>query len=96
MKLYLIHCGYYDSEVGGGLYESHINYFVCAESFDAARAKAKLIPEFAAKRMHIDGLQEIQAVGGYDLHLKENPSLEGSSQIINFKHRDLAPKPSPT
>ncbi len=96
MKLYLIHCGYYDAEVGGGLFESHINYFVCADSFESARINAKLIPEFAAKRMHIDGLQEIQAVGGFDILLKENQSLKGSSQIINFKHRDLAPKPPST
>lgn len=93
MKLYLVHCGYYDSEVSDGLYESHVNYFVSAESFEDARMQAKLIPEFQQKRMHIDGLQEIQVVNGFRVKLEQDISLENKTQIINFKHRDLAPKP---
>lgn len=93
MKLYLVHCGFYDNEVCDGLYESHVNFFVSAESFEEARAKAKALPEFQAKRMHVDGLQEIQAVSGFKVHLEHDLSLDGQTQIINFKHRDLAPKP---
>lgn len=95
MKLYLVHCGFYDSEVCDGLYESHVNFFVSAKSFDEARAKAKQLPEFAAKRMHIDGLQEIQAVNGFRVRMEYDPSLGNQTQIVNFKHRDLAPKPQP-
>jgi hypothetical protein len=92
MKLYLVHCGFYDTEVCDGLYESHVNFFVSAESFEDARAKAKLFPEFQAKRMHVDGLQEVQAVGGFRLLLEQDPSLGGQTRIVNYKYRDLAPK----
>jgi hypothetical protein len=93
MKLYLVHCGYYDSEVCDGLYESHVNFFISAESFEEARVQAKKIPEFQNKKMHVDGLQEIQSVNGFRVHLEHDASLENKTQIINFKHRDLAPKP---
>ena len=49
MKVYLVHCGFYDPELCEGLYEGHVNFFVAAESFDDARAKAKLIPEFKVR-----------------------------------------------
>ncbi len=92
MKLYLVHCGFYDAEICDGLYESHVNFFVSAGSFEEARAQAKLIPEFQSKRMHIDGLQEIYSVNGFRVHLEHDASLESQTRIINFKHRDLAPK----
>ena len=88
-----MHCGFYDSEICDGLYESHVNFFVSAESFEDARAKAKLIPEFQAKRMHVDGLQEIHAVSGFKVKLEHDENLNNKTEIINFKHRDLAPKP---
>jgi len=94
MNLYLVHCGFYDTEVCDGLYESHVNFFVSAETFEDARAKAKSIPEFQAKRMHVDGLQEIQAVNGFRVHLEPDATLLNQTHIINFKHRDLAPKPT--
>lgn len=94
MKLYLVHCGFYDLEICDGLYESHVNFFVVAESFDDARAKAKLIPEFRAKKMHIDGLQEIVAVGGHRIQLEEAFELQGETVILNHRHRDLSPKTS--
>lgn len=93
MKLYLVHCGFYDTNLCDGLYESHVNYFVAAESFEDARAKAKLIPAFKEKRMHVDGLQEISAVDGRRITLQEDASLANQTVIINHKHRDLAPKP---
>lgn len=76
-----------------GLYESHVNFFVSAESFEDAKARAKQIPEFQSKKMHVDGLQEIQSVDGFRVHLEMEPGLEGKTKVINFKHRDLAPKP---
>ena len=96
MKLYLIHCGFYDSELCGGLYESHVNFFVAGENFDDARTKAKLILEFKTKHMHIDGLQEINAVAGLKVVLEADASLQGQTIVINHKHRDLAPKPAVT
>ena len=90
-KLYLVHCGFYDNEICDGLYESHVNFFVAATNFEDARKKAKEIPEFQKKRMHVDGLQEIQAVDGFSIALTEDTQLAGQTLITNFKHRDLAP-----
>ena len=45
MKLYLIHAGYYNSKIMGGLYEQHTNYFVLGESVERAKKKAMEIPE---------------------------------------------------
>ena len=93
MNLYLVHCGFYDSEVCDGLYGSHVNFFVAAESFEDARLRAKAIPEFSKRKMHIDGLQAVHAVAGYKVSLQKDDQLEGQSVIVNHKHRDLAPKP---
>jgi hypothetical protein len=96
MKLFLVHCGYYDSEVLDGNYESHVNFFVAASDFDDARARVKLLPDFVRKRMHVDGLQEVQAVSGYRLALQEDSALQGATVLLSNKHRDLAPKkPAP-
>lgn len=95
LKLYLVHCGFYDPELQDGIYESHVNLLVPATSFEEARANAKLDPDFQKKRMHVDGLQEIEAVRGYRVALREDPALEGKSRIVSNRHRDLAPKPAP-
>jgi hypothetical protein len=92
MKLYLVHCGFYDSEICDGLYEGHVNYFVVAESFEEAKVRAKELTEFKNKKMHIDGLQEIQRVNGYMIDLVYDATKEGETQIVNYKHRELAPK----
>lgn len=92
MKLFLVHCGYYDSEVCDGLYEGHVNYFIAAESFEEAKVKAKTLEEFKHKKMHVDGMQEIQVVNGHAIHLEYDKSYLDQTKIINFKHRELAPK----
>ncbi len=92
MNLYLVHCGFYDAAISDGLYESHINFFVAAENFDDAKIKAKQNSEFQNKKMHIDGLQEIQAVNGYKISLTQNSALSNQTVLVNLKHRDLAPK----
>lgn len=91
MKLYLVHCGFYDTDVCDGLFESHVNFYVVANSFEEAREKAKLLPEFKGKRMHVDGLQEVNAVNGYHVKLEADAALNGETKVVNFKHRDLAP-----
>jgi len=92
MKLYLVHCGYYDSEVMDGVYEGHVNLFVAAESFEEARAKAKQDPLFQSKRMHVDGLQQLDAIGGFRVVLEEDRALDGRSNVLTDKYRGLAPK----
>ena len=72
-KLYLVHCGYYDPKICDGLFESHANLFVVADSFDAARAEAKKLDAFQQHKMHIDGLQQINAVRGFESHSKISP-----------------------
>ena len=92
MNLYLVHCGYYDNDICDGLYESHANFFVPAKSFDDAREKLKLVSDFQTKRMHIDGLQEIQVIGGFRVRLEQDTELGEENRLINFKYRALGPK----
>ncbi len=94
MKLFLIHSGFYDPELCDGIYESHANYFVVAEDFEAARTKAKTLPDFKKKRMHIDGIQEIDIVEGFDITPVANAKHEGLTRVVSHRHRDLAPKPT--
>ncbi|MBC7693081.1 MAG: hypothetical protein H7222_15060 [Methylotenera sp.] len=92
MKLYLVHCGYYDPEISQGIYEFHVNFMVAAENFEMARANVKEKPEFKTKRMHVDGAQELEAVDGYRIELNSDASLAGESRVTPLHHRDLAPK----
>lgn len=92
MKLYLIHCGFYDADLFEAVYESHVNFFVVAENFEAARIKAKEHPEYKRKRMHVDGLQEIQVVDGWDIALSKSKS-DAKEVVISSRHRELASPP---
>ena len=91
-NLYLVHCGFYDRDISDGIFESHTNIFVAASSFEEARAKAKQEPVFQAKRMHVDGIQQIMTVQGWQVSLA--PSLQDGDRtlLISNNHRDLAPK----
>lgn len=42
--------------------------------------------------MHIDGIQLIEAVGGFVVGLNLNKSLNGQDIITNNKFQELAPK----
>ena len=44
MKLYLIHVGFYESEIMDGFYEQHSNYFVAAKNIKEAKQKARKNP----------------------------------------------------
>lgn len=92
MKLYLIHCGYYENEIMDGVYESHVNFFVVAESFEDARAKAKQNPLYQKKRMHVDGLQQLDAISGFRVTVEEDRALEGKTQVLTDRYRGLASK----
>ena len=39
MKLFLIHVGFYDTEIMEGIYEQHSNYFVVAQNITEAKKK---------------------------------------------------------
>jgi hypothetical protein len=91
VKLFLVHCGHYDVEVGDGIFEFHTNFLVAAEDFQGARARAKELPPFKSKRMHVDGIQEIEAVDGFRVELIPDSALHGESIVKSHRHRDLAP-----
>lgn len=88
MKLYLIHCGFYDEEISDGIYKFHVNIPVIAGDVDEAKQKVRLIPQFVDKHMHIDGIQAIESVDGYVISFVKNESDEESS-IECIRHRDL-------
>ncbi|GIS55113.1 hypothetical protein Ct9H90mP29_21550 [bacterium] len=83
MKLFLVHTGYYDNDISNGFYESHTNYFVVAEDIKEAKKKIKGIEEFKHKKMHIDGILEIQNIGDYSIKLKLLPKKQ-EQEIINI------------
>ncbi len=87
MRLYLVHCGFYDEEISGGIYEFHINIPVIADNVDEAKKKVRVTPQFVTKRMHIDGIQEIESVEGYKINFLKREDSETS--IKNIQHRDL-------
>jgi acyl-CoA thioesterase FadM len=95
LKLFQVHCGFYDMDVLDGVYEAHVNFVVAAETFEDARARVKLEPDFQKKKMHVDGLQLIEAVQGFRVELRADESLEGKTLVTSSRHRDLAPKKSP-
>ena len=86
MKLYLIHVGFYDLELMGGIYEQHINYFVVAENIQQAKRKAKNNTDYKEKKMHIDGIQEVNIIDGYRIKLELNNS---EINAVNYSYDDV-------
>ena len=86
MKLYLIHTGYYDQSVGDGFFEQHTNIFVVAENVYCAREKIKKNKEFVDKKMHIDGIKEIENVDGYVINILQSKEKE---KITSFNHHQV-------
>ena len=50
MKLFMVHVGFYDDEVGEGIYESHINIFVAAGNPKSAKKKIISMDKFRDKK----------------------------------------------
>mgnify|MGYP001274594786 FL=1 len=97
MKLYLIHTGYYDKNVGQGFYEQHTNILVAAKDPYSAREKVKLNKDYIDKKMHIDGIKEIENIDGYDIQLKKSNkeqkiNLFNHYQVRFLKSDDKSPK----
>ena len=78
MKLYLIHVGFYDTEIMDGLYEQHSNYFVVAENVKDAKKKARKNSTYKKKKMHIDGIHELNIIDGYSIKLVASNSTDNS------------------
>ena len=75
-KLYLIHTGYYDKNTGDGFYEQHTNILVVAKNAYSAKEKVKLNKDYMEKKMHIDGIKEIENIDGYEVQLKKTTNNE--------------------
>ncbi len=88
MKLFLVHTGYYDERISNGFYESHTNYFVVAESIKKAKNRIKKIDEFKDKKMHIDGILEVQNIGKYSIKL-EQLTLNESLPNVQYSYDDI-------
>ena len=71
MKLFQVHTGFYDKNISNGFYEGHTNIFICAKDENDARKKVKLKKEYKKFKMHIDGIQVIDAVDQYKVELKK-------------------------
>ena len=89
MKLYLVHCGFYDMALCEGIYESHVNLLVAATSFDEAKERTRENPEFQKRKMHIDGLQHIALVSGFNIALNPSSPRTNETLLISNRHRDL-------
>tara|TARA_B100000214_G_C23823682_1_gene560877 strand:+ start:439 stop:717 length:279 start_codon:yes stop_codon:yes gene_type:complete len=88
MKLYLVHAGFYDENISGGFYESHTNYFIAANDVKEAKIKAKQIPEYKKKKMHIDGIKVIEKVENYSIQLLEDKSSNNDSDV-HYTYDDI-------
>jgi len=90
-KLYIVHVGFYDEEPNFGVYEAHTNFFVVASSPQEAKQLVKAKPVYAAKQMHTDGVQEIEAVDGLRVVFQEDQALKGANLIRSFSYNQLNP-----
>lgn len=90
MNLFLVHCGFYDPNLIDGTYESHVNFFVIANDFAEAKIKAKQNACFKEKRMHVDGLQRIEAVDGFRIFLEKDAALNDETLLVNSRQKDIA------
>ena len=89
MRLFLVHAGFYDENISGGFYESHTNYFVVANDVKEAKLKAKKIPEYKEKKMHIDGIKEISEVDGYEVRLVQSLEAKDGKVFSYDESSDL-------
>ena len=86
MKLYLIHVGFYDPNIMDGLYEQHANYFVVAKNVKDAKKKARENSSYKKKKMHIDGIQELNVIDGYRINLRWDNSL---NDTVKYGYDDV-------
>ena len=85
MKLFIVHAGYYDGEIG--IYELHTNFLVAAANVSNVK---KIIEEkeiFRKKNMHIDAVQEIEVVDGYKVMLAEDQA--GVTKLNNYDYTQI-------
>lgn len=82
MKLYLVHVGYYETDIG--MYELHTNMLIAAPDVAIAKLAIKNKEIFIKKKMHIDGIQEIFHVDGYDIVLEKRAGITDSNKTYGY------------
>jgi len=85
MKLFFIHAGYYDSEIG--VYELHTNFIVAAANIMSAKTIIMEKEIFKRKNMHIDAVEEIDTVDGYQVILQKDQS--NITKIISYNYAQI-------
>ncbi len=81
-KLYIVHVGFYDDEIG--IYELHSNFLVAAIDIHEVKTIVKNKDIFQRKKMHIDAVQEIDIVDGYKVTLELNQSCDNKFASYNY------------
>jgi hypothetical protein len=89
MKLYIVHCGFYDPEFLNGVFEFHVDLPIVATSLDEAKVKVRATHTFQAKQMHIDGIHELKSVSGYEIIPVPLSSSLTDSDVTAHPYRDL-------
>ena len=84
MKLYIAHVGFYDEEIG--IYELHGNLLIAATDIKSARDIIKCKEVYVKRQMHIDGIEEIINVEGYEVKLEKS---QHEYKNKTFSHEDL-------
>jgi hypothetical protein len=85
MKLFIVHVGFYDEEIG--IYELHTNWLVAASDILEVKEIVKNKEIFQKRQMHIDAIQEIDVVDGYKVTLEKNRSCE--NKLTNYSYNQI-------
>lgn len=85
MKLYIVHAGYYDDEIG--IYELHTNFIVAAHDLNEVKKIMREKEIFIKKNMHIDAVREIEAVDGFKVILEKNDT--DTSKFTDFDYKQI-------
>jgi uncharacterized radical SAM superfamily protein len=84
MKLYIAHVGFYEEEIG--IYEIHSNLFVVAEDIIKAQDLITAKEIYKKKKMHIDGIEKLLIIDGYEINAIKSNSLTKNK---TYSHDDL-------
>lgn len=88
LNLYLVHCGFYDQSLAGdgsrNIFESHHNFYAVAKNPADAKTKVKEFPLFKARKMHVDGMQQIEVVDGYRVRLEPAGPVETEIRHVTW------------
>ena len=79
LKLFMVHCGFYDKEIYDVAYEFHVNIPIIADSLESAKAQIKKCPKFQARKMHIDGIHELSLINQDALNYRVKIEVETQS-----------------